>query len=69
MARLGDTPAAARATYAYAAAHATYAAAGAHAAARAAYAYAGARSEIRERQAARFRQVFGATGSDCGEGG
>jgi hypothetical protein len=34
----------------------------------AAYA-AAARSEIRERQAARFRQVFGATGSDCGEGG
>jgi hypothetical protein len=55
MARLGDTPDAAHATYAYAAAHATYAAAG-------------ARSEIRERQAARFRQVFGATGSDCGEG-
>jgi hypothetical protein len=61
--------AAARAAYAAAAAHAAYAAA---AAARAAYASAAAsdaaRSEIRERQAARFRQVFGATGSDCGEG-
>jgi hypothetical protein len=54
MTRLGDTPAAARA-----AADAAYAYA---------YAAAGARSEIRERQAARFRQVFGATGSDCGEG-
>jgi hypothetical protein len=53
---------------AYAAAHAAHAAHAALAGALAG-AHAGARSEIRERQAARFRQVFGATGSDCGEGG
>jgi hypothetical protein len=52
-----------------AAADAAYAYAAARAAADAAYTYAAARAEIRERQAARFRQVFGATGSDCGKGG
>jgi hypothetical protein len=53
---------------AYASADAAAVARAAASAAAYASAAAGAASEIRERQAARFRQVFGATGSDCGEG-